>query len=111
MFKKSHRLTRSAFTTTFQQGKRFHFPTHTIIIAPHDTLAVAVVTSKKVARLAVLRNRLRRRAYAAMCNAVLPPAQYIVLLKPTFAALSRRQQQATISDSLARTIKPSTLTP
>lgn len=44
-------------------GRRYHTPLFQLIHTPHDTFHGAVVVSKKVEKLAVKRNLLRRRAY------------------------------------------------
>ena len=63
MLPKKERLSRAEFNRFFSLGKRFHSKTFTIVYAPHDSLHVSVVTSKKVSPNAVDRNKVRRRIY------------------------------------------------
>jgi ribonuclease P protein component len=44
-------------------GKRVHSPAFQLVYHPHDELHVSVVVSKKNAKKAVLRNKIRRRIY------------------------------------------------
>ena len=63
MLPKKERLSRAEFNRFFSLGKRFHSKTFTTVYAPHDSLHVSVVTSKKVSPHAVDRNKVRRRIY------------------------------------------------
>lgn len=63
MLPKKERLTREEFNRFFSVGKRKHSPSLQCIYAPHDTLHVSVVISKKIYKSAVKRNKLRRRIY------------------------------------------------
>ena len=49
-------------------GKRTHSPALQIIFSPHDALHVSVVVSKKIAKHAVKRNKIRRRIYDIVRN-------------------------------------------
>jgi len=63
MLPKKERLSRKEFNRFFSVGKRFHSPSLQVVYAPHDTFHASVVVSKKIARLAVKRNKIRRRIY------------------------------------------------
>jgi ribonuclease P protein component len=63
MLPKKERLSREEFNQFFSLGKRHHSPTLQIVYAPHDTLHVSVVVSKKIAKMAVTRNKIRRQIY------------------------------------------------
>ncbi len=65
MLPKKKRLNTKEFDRFFSLGRRFHFPSLTIIYAPYESLKVSAVAPKKVAPTAVLRNKLRRRIYNA----------------------------------------------
>jgi ribonuclease P protein component len=91
MLSKKERLTRDEFNQFFTRGRRFHSPSLQIIFSPHDTFHAAVVVSKKVSKLAVKRNKLRRRIYdivrryrlgVAFCGVC------IVMVKPSARQLS-----------------------
>ncbi len=68
MLKKKERLTREAFNRFFSIGKRVHSPALQVIFSPYTTLHVSVVVSKKVAKQAVKRNKIRRRMYDIVRN-------------------------------------------
>lgn len=63
MLPKKERLSRAEFNRFFSLGKRLHSKSFTMVYAPHDSLHVSVVTSKKVSPHAVDRNKVRRRIY------------------------------------------------
>ncbi len=66
MLPKQQRLTRS-FSTVFQKGAKLHTPFFVVRAVPaYDEIPrLAVVVSKKTAKTAVKRNRIRRRLIAA----------------------------------------------
>lgn len=68
MLQKKKRLTREEFNRFFAVGRRIHSPTLQIIFTPNQTVHVAVVVSKKVAKHAVQRNKIRRRMYDIVRN-------------------------------------------
>lgn len=107
MFKKQERLSRAEFSHYFAQGRRTHDRYTTIIYVPHPERKTAVVVGKKVAKQAVRRNTLRRRAYAIL-RAVLEETQatgvYIVILKPAIRDLSRRDAATALRQALMTVI-------
>lgn len=68
MLPKKERLSRVEFNRFFSAGKRCHFPLFQIIYTTHNTLHVSVVISKKIAKSAVVRNKIRRRIYDIVRN-------------------------------------------
>lgn len=71
MLKSSQRLRREAFKPLLESKKYAHSPYFLLKTAPADSTALnkakfAVSVSKKVSKKAVVRNRVRRRAYAAL---------------------------------------------
>jgi len=89
MLAKKERLSKSDFSRFFSSGKRLHSPLFTLIFSPHKTSHGSVVVSKKVARRAVDRNRMRRRIYDMLRGHLrggAPAGVYILLVKK--AALS-----------------------
>lgn len=68
MLPKKERLSRVEFNRFFSVGKRYHAPSLQIIYAPYPTLHVSVVVSKKIAKSAVIRNKIRRRIYDIVRN-------------------------------------------
>lgn len=83
MLAKQQRLSRREFDRVFQHGVRSHTPYGQVIYTSAPSAKAAVVVSKKVAKSAVERNRLRRRVYSILENTTLPPAHYIFILKPS----------------------------
>ncbi len=63
MLPKKERLTRTEFDRFFSIGRRVHSPSFQVVYAPHASFHASVVVSKKNARLAVERNKIRRRVY------------------------------------------------
>jgi ribonuclease P protein component len=108
MFKKSKRISQVEFKSFFRVAKRVHFPHTTLLVAPHPTLKVAVVVGKKVAKQAVRRNQLRRRVYATMRELLgkhIKTGVWIVVLKPSFNTLPRRQADEELRKSIAEVLK------
>ena len=66
MLPRTQRLTRAEFLATKHKKKLFHSPVFLVSVTYSETLKGAVVVSKKVARGAVERNRIRRRMYAVL---------------------------------------------
>lgn len=81
MFPKEERLTRTDFEQVFKHGIRVHTPTMLFVYAAGTTRRAAVVVSKKVAKSAVARNRLRRQVYTALRSAGPALGTSIVLIK------------------------------
>jgi ribonuclease P protein component len=109
MVASSSRIPRAAFAAFFASGKRYHGPHMTIVVNPSDSLGVSVVVSKKVAKKAVDRNRLRRRAYGVVERyaKVMPtPHALIVQYKPGALTASRHTLALELSSLLAQISKP-----
>jgi ribonuclease P protein component len=105
MFSKRHRLTRKQFDTYFKSGRRIHSPDITLIYTPLPETHAAVVVGKKVARKAHDRNKIRRRLYGAMYRTLQATDQtgvYILIAKPTLAALSKQDQIERVQKILNR---------
>ncbi len=100
MLAKQNRLSRTDFSKYFKTGKRTHSPAATLIISPNKEFHGAVVVSKKVSKLAVKRNTLRRRVYTQLYNAYKnkKTGVFIIILKPQFADLTRQKQHQSIKD-------------
>lgn len=107
MLKKSHRVGRADFATFFKKGRRFHSEHATLVFSPFPTFHGSVVVSKKVAKRAVARNTLRRRVYAQLYGLTQKnqAGVFIVVLKPTFATLSRARARLEIDSLIVRTQK------
>jgi ribonuclease P protein component len=108
MFKASARLDRKEFAEYFAVGKRFNSPHFNLIYTPYDKTKVSVVAGKKVAKGAVDRNRLRRRAYAVLFRTCpsLPTGIYIVIYKSGALQVDRKELAEELGTLLARTANP-----
>ena len=93
----SLRINRADFPTLLKAGKRHHGVCVTAVYAPSTTAKVSVVVSKKVAKQAVDRNRLRRRVYGAVERFLKtsPFTGAVIFLVKHEAAKSSREALAT----------------
>ena len=93
MFSAKERLSRLAFTEYFKSGRRFQTPALTLVYSPAPKLGVSAVVGKKVSKLAVGRNRIRRRLYAEMRRSFTEmgviSGVYIVIAKPVAMTYTR----------------------
>jgi ribonuclease P protein component len=107
MFKKSERLNRPEFTHFFSVGTKKHYKHLTLITAPSPTRKVAVVVGKKVAKSAVKRNTIRRRILATLRQGLekKTPSVFIVIVKPTFATLTKKEAAETTIEMIAQAVK------
>jgi len=63
MLPKKERLSREEFNRFFSVGKRFSAPSLQVVYVSNPTFHASVVVPKKVAKRAVVRNKIRRRIY------------------------------------------------
>lgn len=108
MFKKNERLSRPEFTNYFNKGSKHHFTHFTIITSPHSVRKVAVVVGKKVAKLAVRRNALKRRIYAQLKECVVRQEYtgvLIVIVKPGYNSLSRTTSVEVLMQAISEVFK------
>jgi len=110
MLSKSARLSRAEFSVVFTRPeKRVHISECSIYYASSPTFKASVVVGKKVAKLAVQRNRLRREVYAqiqtALQNDTALHGQYIFILKPPYTKLSKAKRKTVIIELLAQNLK------
>jgi ribonuclease P protein component len=86
MLSKEQRLSRALFAETMRYGRRKHSRSMTIIFypIPEGAFAGGAVVSKKVAKKATDRHRLRRRVYGVLRSAQkeLKGLRVIVVLNP-----------------------------
>ena len=108
MLKKAQRLSRTDFATYFKGGKRLHTDCATLIFHPHPTFHWSVVVSKKVSKLAVTRNTIRRRVYAQLYKLKTEhkTGVWIVLIKPTYCQLTKQSARTQIQLLIERAAKP-----
>jgi ribonuclease P protein component len=104
MFKKTERINRREYTEYFKRAKRIHDQHLTLLTVPSVERRVAVVVGKKVAKSAVKRNVIKRRVYAVL-REILVENDYkgvlIVLVKPSFATLSRNAAMVYLKNFIA----------
>lgn len=108
MLKRSERLNRAQFTEFGRQGKRFHAEALTISFTPHTRFHGAVVISKKVAKSAVRRNKLRRQVYALLAQAKQSGRSgvFVCVLKPEAEKMTSAQFRGAVKNLIERTGKP-----
>ena len=100
MFSRRERLPRATFPAVLKGGRRLSSLHFTAIISK-EAKGYAVVVSKKVARLAVTRHRIKRRVLAVLKTLPLPPA---LIIFPTSSAHSVSYQdiKTEIADLLSK---------
>jgi ribonuclease P protein component len=92
MLPRAHRLSRSLFPE-LQKSRKFKNTEHfslKIAPSPKEGVHIAVSVSKRVAKSAVVRNRIRRRAYAAIYPKLgtVRPGLYLFIAKPKVQDIS-----------------------
>ena len=98
MFPRRARLNTEGFAAP---GKRFS-SAHFSVVAPHGGVrGYAVVVSKKTARQAVARHRLKRRVSAALHTLDLPPA-LIVYPRASVLELPAREIRAELASLVSK---------
>jgi len=102
MFKKVNRLTTKEFSEFYKSGKKAHSKHLTFVFKEFDTLKVAVVVGKKVAKSAVRRNVLKRRALASLKSIIENKTGiFIIILKPTYSSLPRKTAEKVLREEFA----------
>ena len=105
MFTAKERLGRADFTQYFKTERRFQTPALTLVYSPGVAFGVSAVVGKKVSKLAVGRNRIRRRIYAAMRRSFtersVTTGVYIVVAKPGAATYTREALERELTALLA----------
>lgn len=77
MFSSKKRLPRALFPSVIKTGRRFSSQNLDIILPKAGVQGYAVVVPKKIARLSVMRHKIKRRVLAALRTLNLPPALII----------------------------------
>lgn len=104
MLRKSERLNSQQFKRYFTTGRRLHSPALTLIFHPHPSFHGAVVVPKKVHKLAVNRNHLRRRLYNVLYQFKLKGVTgvWLVVVKPSAKQTTTTKLKHQLSDLLNR---------
>lgn len=108
MLPRKERLSREAFNRFFSLGKRSHAHSFQLVYAPYETLHVSVVVSKKIAKTAVLRNKIRRRMYDIVRRyrtARGATGVHIFLMKPPSTGLPYSALKEEVEGHLTRNIR------
>jgi ribonuclease P protein component len=107
MLAKTHRLTRAEFSAVFARPhKRQHTAEYSLYCTTSLDFKVAVVVGKKVAKEAVVRNRLRREVYGALQHQFRSTPEitgaYLIILKPPYGKHTKSERQTIIKSLLAQ---------
>ena len=91
---------------SFRPTRRIHGTYFSLAVAPGPVVKAAFVVSKKVAPLAVTRNRIKRRCRAALSPliATLAPAHYVFYAKKEAVSASFPELKNDIAKLAARCI-------
>ena len=108
MLAKPQRLSRVQFSSFFKSGKRKHNDVATLVCTPYPTFHASVVVSKKVSKKAVDRNKIRRQIYSQlyMLKKQGGTGVCIVLVKPGFVTLARKQALGQTKALIEGIVKP-----
>jgi ribonuclease P protein component len=87
VFTRSKRLTREAFPHVLKRGRRVSTP-HFLAVFTSDVNGYAVVVPKKVARLSVMRHKIKRRVLEAFRTLSTPTCALLLFPKSTVAEMS-----------------------
>ena len=84
MLSKNKRIPRALFKPLLESKKYFNSQNFSLRVAPSEETRVAVSVSKKVSKLAVVRNKIRRRAYSAVLELIpkLSKTLFLIIAKP-----------------------------
>jgi ribonuclease P protein component len=105
MLKKSLRLDRTLMKDLGPRPRLFHTEHFMLRTAPSPLgPRLGISVSKKVSKSAVARNRLRRRAYAAVAELIpgLGRSLYLVAAKPSAAALKAETLKLELAELLKK---------
>lgn len=100
MFKRRKRFPRAAFPKALSSGRRLSSK-HFSAVIPKNDAGYAVIVSKKTAREAVQRHRIKRRVLEALRKTPLPPA-LLLFPKSSVAALPSREIEAELSELISK---------
>lgn len=108
MLAKKNRLSRDEFNRFFSLGKKVHTPYFQLIHLATEPFKVSVVVSKKVAKTAVQRNKIRRRIYDIVRNHQKQysiTGVYIFLTKPPITTLPYATLKENVVSCVERTVR------
>ncbi|MDP3874992.1 MAG: ribonuclease P protein component [bacterium] len=84
MLPKNRRIPRKLFISLLESGKHFNSKHFSLRVTSSDKVRVAVSVSKKISKKAVVRNKVRRRAYSAVRSLIpnLTNNLFLLVAKP-----------------------------
>ncbi len=84
MLPKSKRLSTEAFKEIIEKGQSIHSPFLIVRLVPKDGHSrFAVSVPKKIAKLAVMRNKIRRQIYEVIAKLPVKPGYKVVIIAKT----------------------------
>ncbi len=98
MFSRRARVTTSLFTEALASRNVVSTPYATLRVLPHGSTRCAIVVSKKVAKSAVVRNRIKRQVSHILKKIKLPTAIILVFIKPSYIGADRGQIITTFNE-------------
>src|SRR3989344_626391 len=96
MLSKNRRVPRVLFPEVIKSGKSFHSGLFSVRVSPSSDSRISVSISKKVSKLAVVRNRTRRRVYSALREFV-KPGLYLLTGRPGVEKLKGEELKEEVS--------------
>lgn len=108
MLAKHQRVPRPEFAHAFARGERRHTPLFTVVVLAGEGNKAAVVVSKKVAKKAHDRNRIRRRMYAVLAPFITKEANLgtvLILAKPALASLTKAEFFTQVPREIAESLR------
>lgn len=105
MLARANRLRRAEFNEYFKRGKRLHSDHFTVVYVAAPDFKVSVVVSKKVAKKAHDRNRLKRQMYGFVglfSKETKVAGVFMIYPKPTLTKLVTKKQKEVIKSELSR---------
>lgn len=104
MLPRKKRIPRELFRAILKSGRRFDSKFFSLLITPSETARVAVSVSKKVSKKTVVRNKIRRRTYAAVRDLIpaLPNKLFLLIAKRNTDKLKGKDLQRELAELLMK---------
>lgn len=98
MLSRRARVTTSLFNEAITSRNIVSTPYATLRVLPHGSARCAIVVSKKVAKSAVVRNRIKRQVSHILRAIKLPTAIILIFIKPSYIGADRAQIVKSFTD-------------
>ena len=104
MLAKNKRIPRELFKSVLESRLFFNSPNFSLRVGKGDGPRLAVSVSKKVSKKAVIRNRVRRRAYAASSTLIeqLPARYFLLIAKPGSTKVRGKELKEELAELLKK---------